>query len=290
MAAISLLFIFLAGCAGSPQRTPELSPAALSTITISPTSTPAAPTSTLTFTITPTATLKWPLTIVFYGDSLLKVGEVGRQAKWSFSFVDDLREKLDPEYNLITVNYGGRDAKWASENLDAAVLSYRPDSVTLWWGFNDLLGCPGFFKRENELIPAKLDWLVERHIEYMKKQIDALLEKNISVLIVTAIPIDGKLPWTHLDENNQLVWEKDQWCDYNIGLEQLAAAQRTLVEEYAADGESVFLVDAWKIFTENRGTEGMYLDIMHPGSAGANRIAEEWIRVFAQTGAWLRMR
>jgi hypothetical protein len=105
------------------------------------TSTPI-PTLTPTRSATPTATKKWPLTVVFYGDSLLKVGEVGRPGKWNFSFMDNLRERLDPGYSLVTANYGGQSAKWAFENLEAGVLSFHPDSVTLWWGFNDLLGCP----------------------------------------------------------------------------------------------------------------------------------------------------
>lgn len=291
MVAASLSFIFLAGCAVPPQITPALPPADSPTAVRSLSSTPAPATSTRTFTVAPTATKKWPLTIVFYGDSLLKIGEVGRQGKSGYSFMDNLREKLDPGYNLIMANYGGRDAKWAYENLNQTVLPFKPDAVTIWWGFNDLLGCPGFFDRAtNALVPEKLDWLVERHVEYLRKQIDALLEKNSSVLIVSAIPVDGQLPWTHFDENNQLIWEKDHWCDYNIGLERLAEEQRTLVEGYTADGKGVFLVDAWQVYLDHRGADWMYVDIMHPGSAGADLIAEEWIRVFEKTGAWLRLR
>ena len=219
------------------------------------------------------------------------MGEVGRQAKWSFSFVDDLQHMLDPGYKLVMANYGGRDATWASENLETAVLSFQPDSVTLWWGFNDLLGCGGFFDRKtNKVIPKNLDWLAERHVQGLRKQIDLLLEVGSSVLVLTTIPVDGKLPWTHIDENNQLVWEYDYWCDYNIGLERLAEEQRALVAEYTAKEEGVFLVDAWGIFLANGGTEEMYLDLMHPGSTGAALLAEEWIRVFAQTGAAVRLR
>jgi hypothetical protein len=259
---------------------------ACSTPTPSSTSTPAP---SATPTATPTATPKWPLTIVFYGDSLLRVGEVGREAKWSFSFVDDLREKLDPEYNLITANYGGRNAAWAAENIETAVLSYDPDSVTLWWGFNDLLGCGGFFDlKTNKLLPDNLDNLSRRHLQGIRTQVDRLLEKGNSVLIVTSIPVDGKLPWTHFDQNGRLVWEWDHLCDYNIGLERLAEGQRALAEEYAAAGKPVYAVDVWQRFLDGRKKDGMYMDLMHPGPIGADLIAAEWLRVFGGTGAVVR--
>ena len=57
------------------------------------------------------------------------------------------------------------------------------------------------------MIPEKMDYLVQRHIQYLKKQVDVLLEKNIPVLILTAIPVYGGLPWSHFDENGRLVWE-----------------------------------------------------------------------------------
>jgi hypothetical protein len=295
MMAAGLSIVLIAGCAVPSQSNSALPPSASPVDAGTPTPTPVPPTATrtpsATPSLTPTATRKWPLTIVFYGDSLLKVGEVGRQAKWSFSFVDDLREKLDPDYNLVTANYGGQGAAWAAENLDPAVLSFHPDLVTLWWGFNDLLGCGGFFSRAtNKVIPANLDNLVANHSQNLRRQVDRLLEKGSLVLILTSIPVDGKLPWTHFDENNQLVWEWDYWCDYNIGLDRLAEAQRALVNTYAAEGKAVFLVDVWPLFLDQGGTEGMYLDLMHPGSIGADLIAEEWIRVFAQTGAIVRLK
>jgi lysophospholipase L1-like esterase len=297
LAEASVAFFMLTGCAGSPRSAPASSSTASPAAPAAPTGTPAPPTATATATATstssptPTATRKWPLTIVFYGDSLLKIGEVGREAKWSYSFVDDLQEKLDPAYALITANYGGRDAAWGAENLEADVLAYRPDSVTLWWGFNDLLGCGGFFSRKtNKVIPENLENLVQRHIQGLRKQVDLLLEEGSSVMLLTSIPVDGKLPWTHFDEDNRLVWEWDYQCDYNIGLERLASEQRAMVEQYAAEGKGVFLVDLWQLFLENGKTAGMYLDLMHPGPVGADRIADEWIRVFAQTGALLRLR
>lgn len=94
-----------------------------------------SPTVTATPTITATPTPLPPLTIVFYGDSLLRVGEVGHEAKYSFSFVDDLRPILEPHYVLVTANYGGKEAKWAYENLNQNVLASNPDIVTIWWGF-----------------------------------------------------------------------------------------------------------------------------------------------------------
>jgi lysophospholipase L1-like esterase len=243
------------------------------------------PTRTPTTTPTPTVTRKRPLTIVFYGDSLLKIGEVGRQGKSGFSFVDNLRAKLEPGYDLILANYGGRMAKWAFEHMEETVLSLHPDAVTLWWGFNDLLGCPGFFDRTtNAMIPEKLDYLAAQHIAYLQKQIDILVEKKIPVLLLTAIPVYGGLPWSHIDENGQLIWESGYWCDYNLGLKRLGSEQRALAEGYAAEGEAVYLLDAWNVYTDNWYTDWMYSDVMHPGPTGADLLAEEWIRVFALTG------
>jgi lysophospholipase L1-like esterase len=293
--AAGLLFFWIAGCAAPVQQNLTPPASVSSTTTISPTNTSAPPTYTRTRTptrtATPTATQKWPLTVVFYGDSLLKIGEVGRQGKSGYSFVDNLRENLDPGYNLILANYGGRMAKWASENIENKVLESQPDVVTLWWGFNDLLGCPGFFDRvTNSVYPEKLEYLLQQHIQYMEKQIDILVEKKITVLLVTAIPVYGGLPWSHFDENGRLVWEAGYWCDYNIGLKRLAEAQRTLVEKYSPEDGRVFLMDAWKVYEKNWYTDWMYSDVMHPGPTGANLLAEEWIRVFAQSGEIVRLR
>jgi lysophospholipase L1-like esterase len=176
-------------------------------------------------------------------------------------------------------------AKWAFEHMEETVLSLEPDAVTIWWGFNDLLGCPGFFDRTtNAMIPEKLDYLVNRHIEYLGKQIDLLAEKEIPVLLLTAIPVYGGLPWSHFDENGKLIWESGYWCDYNLGLKRLASEQRALAEKYAAEGEDIFLLDAWKVYTDNWYTDWMYSDVMHPGPTGADLLAEEWIRVFSETG------
>ncbi len=292
--AAALILSLPAGCVSPNPITPELLPSATPTGTDTPTATPPPPTPTPTpsATISPTRTVtrKWPLTIVFYGDSLLGVGEVGNQAKYSFSFVDDLREMLDPAYKLITANYGGRTTTWALANLNSAVLFYHPDSVTLWWGFNDLQGCGGFFnRRTNTLIPDNLQTLVDRHVRNLRQQVDTLLENGMSVVILTSIPIDGKLSWTHFDENGKLI--RDNYvCDFNIGLERLSNAQRALAEAYAAEGKSVFLVDAWRIYTEFAGSQGMYLDGIHTGFIGADLIAREWIKVFAQTGEIVKLK
>jgi hypothetical protein len=95
--------------------------------------------------------------MVFYGDSLLKIGEVGREGKSGFSFVDNLRSTLEPTHTLITANYGGRGAKWGFENWEQTVLPFHPDLVTLWWGFNDPEGCGGFFDEQTDaLVQNKL--------------------------------------------------------------------------------------------------------------------------------------
>ena len=291
----ALIVSLAAGCASPSPVTPELLPTATLTETDTPTATPPPPTSTpspsATISPTPTVTRKWPLTIVFYGDSMVDIGEVGNEAEYSFSFVDDLREMLDPAYNLITANYGGRTTTWAVANLNSAVLYHHPDSVTLWWGFNDLQGCAGFFNRKtNKIIPENLQTLVDRHVRNLRWQVDTLLENGKSVVILTTMPMNGKLSWTHFDENGKLIREWNHVCDFNIGLERLANEQRALVEAYAVDGKSVFLVDAWRIFTEFADSQGMYLDRIHPGFIGANLIAREWIKVFAQTGEIVKLK
>jgi lysophospholipase L1-like esterase len=279
---IVLLVPWLAGCATVSAERPATS--VPSTPTRSPTATSVQPsptnTRTLTQTLTPSPTRKWPLTLVFYGDSLLKIGEVGREGNSGFSFVDDLRTELDPAHTIIMANYGGRRAKWGFENWEQDVLPYHPDIVTIWWGFNDLQGCGGFFDEDtNAVIQYKLQGRIDEDIRYLRMQIDALREKKIAAFILTVIPITGELPWTHFDENNRLIWEKDHWCDYNLGLKQLADAQRALVSSYSS--KNVFLVDAWQVYMDHRAVDWMYADIMHPGPKGAELIAEAWYRVFS---------
>jgi len=274
--ALTTFFVvsFLAGCTVTPEIQPTITPATTHTATF--TSTP-----TRTATTVPTQTEKESLTLVFYGDSALKVGEVGRQGQVGFSFVDNLRPELDPDYNLITANYGGRTAKWAFENLEQSVLSLDPDVVTLEWGWDDLYGCPGIFDRDtNSLVEYRLVAVINDHINYLKLQINALLDHGIAVVVVTPLPALGDLPWSHFGPNNELIWESDYRCKYNTGIEQLVEAQRQLVMEYSIEQKPVYLVDAWQIYMDHPNAEKMYMDIMHPGSHGAELIAEGWLQVF----------
>ena len=276
---VAVVISFLVSCTGSPTvmptatlaRTPSLPPSK----TFTPTSTP---------TLTPTPTLtstERPLTLVFYGDSQLKVGDASRAGSVGFSIVDVVRTDLNPANQIIISNHGGRKARWASENLDANVLKYKPDIVTIWWGINDLNGCPGIFDRSTDkLLQYLLTAMVNDHLKYMKLQIDAILKTNVPVIVVTPMPILGTLPWSHFGPNNELVWENGYRCDFNLGLEQLVEAQRTLVSEYAAGQKPVYLVDAWQIYKDHPNTDNMYMDIVHPGQHGAELIAEAWLQVF----------
>jgi hypothetical protein len=274
----SFYILLLAGCSGTPVVQPTLT----LTLTFNPTHTATLkPTSSTTPTEVPTPTEIKALTFVFYGDSTLKIGEVGRQGQVGFSFVDNLRTLLGPDYNLITANYGGRSAQWAYENLEQTVLSFNPDVVTLEWGWDDLHGCPGIFDPDtNSLLEYKLVALIKEHIKYLKLQIDALLADGIAVFVVTPIPTPGDLPWSSLGPNNELIWETNHWCRYNLGVERLAEAQRQLVNEYSSVQKPVYLVDVWQIFKNNPNAEKMYMDIPHPGSHGAELIAEGWLQAF----------
>jgi lysophospholipase L1-like esterase len=268
--------LFLAGCTATPELQPANTPVPSQTATRSSTSTP-----TVTATPNPTPTEKKPLTLVFYGDSALKVGEVGRQGGVGFSFVDYLHPDLDPDYRLIFANYGGKTAKWAYENIEQTVLIYNPDVVTLEWGWDDLQGCGGIFDRNtNSLLEYRLVALINDHIKYLKLQIDTLTDHGIAVFVVTPLPANGDLPWTHLGLNNEIVWELDYRCKYNIGIERLVDAQKQLVMEYTAEQKLVYLVDAWQIYKDNPNAEKMYMDIMHPASHGAQLIAKGWLQAF----------
>jgi lysophospholipase L1-like esterase len=209
------------------------------------------------------------------------VGEAGRPGSVGFSIVDVLRNDLNRADTLLTSNHGQRKARWGYENLDANVLIYKPDLVTLWWGTNDLDGCPGIFDRaSNKLLPYKLELMINDHIHYMELQIDAILNKDIPVIVITPMPVLGTLPWSHFDPNNELIWENDHRCDYNLGLEQEAQAQRKMVADYAEQQKPVFLVNAWQVYKEHPNTDNMYMDIVHPGARGVELIAEEWLKVF----------
>lgn len=211
----------------------------------------------------------------------MKIGEVGKQGQVGFSFVDNLRMLLDPGYNLITANYGGKSAQWAYENLEQSVLSLDPNVVTLEWGWDDLHGCLGIFDRNtNSLLEYKLVALIKDHIKYLKLQIDALLAHGIAVFVVTPLPINSGLPWSYLGPNNEIISESDYWCNYNLGIEHLAEAQRQLVMEYTAGQKPVYLVDAWQIYKDHPNEEKMYMDIPHPASHGAELIAEGWLQAF----------
>jgi lysophospholipase L1-like esterase len=281
---IAMTFIsFLVSCAASPTAIPATilvnTPSLTPSLTFTPTPT-QPPTSTLTPTLTLTPTERL-LTLVFYGDSVLKVGDVSRQGEVGFSIIDVLRANLNPAEHIITSNHGGRKAKWGYENLENNVLINHPDIVTIWWGMNDLGGCPGIFDRDsNKILQYELVAMLNEFLMYMKLQIDALLGMNIPVIVITPMPVLGTLPWSHFDPDNELVWENDYRCDYNTGLEQLVKDERVMVADYAAAQKPVYLVDAWQIYKDHPNTDNMYMDIVHPGGYGAELIAEGWLQVF----------
>ena len=280
---LALVFIlpFLAGCAHIPTIEPTSAPHWITALPPSPSPLPTSTTTPLpTNTPLPTPTEK-PLTILFYGDSVLKVGDVSQEGSVGFSFVEPLRGMLPGRDHLIVSNHGGRRAIWGYENLGQNVLSLQPDLVTLWWGMNDLGGCPGIFDRgTDKLVQYELTALLNEHLQYLQAQIDAMLARDMTVFVVTALPVLGDLPWSHFNADNELVWENDYRCDFNLGLEQLVQAQRSLVAEYSAEGKPVYLVDAWQIYKDHPNSDKMYMDIVHPASHGAELIAEEWFRVF----------
>jgi len=271
---LGVLLILMAGCASHPAATPAPTHTSTATATTTKTLTPTA-------SVSPSPTEPPALTLVFYGDSDLKVGEVGRQGEAGFSFVDNLRLALDPPHTLIMANYGGKSARWGYENLEQSALSFEPDLVTIWWGMNDLSGCPGIFDPQtNELLQYKLTARVDEHVKNLKLQIDALLDHGSAAIIMTSLPVLGDLPWSHLGPNNELIWENDRRCEFNRGLIQLVEAQRNLVVAYTAEGQPVYLVDVWQIYQDHPNADKMYMDIVHPASHGVELIAEEWLRVF----------
>ncbi len=214
----------------------------------------------------------------------MKVGDMDQAPSEGFSFIDPLRANLASTDQVIVSNHGGRRAKWAYENVQGNVLKFQPDLVTVWWGMNDLGGCPGVFDRvTNTLLQSQLKSLLTEHIYYLRLQIDAMLEKNATVFVMTPIPVLGQLPWSHFTEDNQLVWENDHHCEFNSALEQLVEAQRTLVAGYSASNKDVYLVDAWQVYKDNPNADKMYMDVVHPASHGVELIAAEWLRVFQTT-------
>jgi len=256
-----------------PSQTPSFTPS------LTPSTTPI-PSQTRTSIPTSSPTEK-PITIVFYGDSILKIGDVIKQGKVGYSILDFLTTDLDPDIQIITSNHGGRKAKWGFENLDNNVLSFNPDIVSIWWGMNDLDGCPGIFDRDtNRVLQYKLDAMLNSHINYLRLQIDVLLGRKIPVILITPMPILGTLPWSHISPDNELVWENNYRCDFNIGLEKMAEIQRKLVSDYQEEQKPVYLVDAWQIYKDHPNTDNMYMDILHPGAQGAKFISEEWLHVF----------
>ena len=270
-----ILIPFLASCTAAPASTSSPTPTPFDT-----------PSPTLTFTPTETATpaltpTERPLTLAFYGDSVLKVGDASQPGSVGFSIVDALRSKINNADQIIVSNHGGRNAKWGFENLQTNILDFKPDIVTIWWGMNDLDGCPGIFDRDTKkIVQYKLDAMLNQHLMYMTMQINTLLSANIPVIVITSMPVLGTLPWSHFGPNNELIWENDYRCDFNLGLEQLVQAQRKLVADFAAQQKPVFLVDAWRVYKDHPNTDNMYMDIVHPGSQGANLIAEAWLEVF----------
>jgi lysophospholipase L1-like esterase len=281
---VSLLLVGLTGCTAvsttpHPVTAVPASATPLPATTASPTVTdPAVPTQPFAPTASPTAA---SLTLLFYGDSVLKVGDVNQPASDGFSFIDPLKTKLPVADRIIVSNHGGRRARWGYENLQENVLRLQPDVVTLWWGMNDLGGCPGIFDREtNQMVDYMLAAYIREHIQFMQAQIDALLEQHITVLVMTPLPVLGKLPWSHFTSDGQLVWENDHHCEFNLGLQKLVEAQRSMVESNSARQAPVYLVDAWQVYKDNPNAGKMYMDVVHPASHGVQLIADEWLRVF----------
>ncbi|MCS7011217.1 MAG: SGNH/GDSL hydrolase family protein [Anaerolineales bacterium] len=284
---VMILLLASTACAQSHSSTPPMSttPVPTATILASPSPSPS-PTASQTPTNTSTPTPRPPRIFVFYGDSTLAIGKAGDGKRHGgYSFINNLKTMMPPDVTLITANYGGRSARWAALKIEEKVLVHNPDVVTLWWGINDLLGCPGIFDREtNRIRQDQVKRLVNEHITALKHQIDILLAHNLPVFVMTTLPVwNGYLPWSHLDENYNVIWESGRWCPFNQGLSQLVQAQRDLVATYQATQEAVYLVDIWELYMQHKDEDGLYMDVLHPGPYGVQLIAEEWLKVYLST-------
>lgn len=220
-----------------------------------------------------TATITCPRTILFYGDS--RMGGFGQ------SFVDDIADLIGPCYKLVLADYWGRTAEWGWNNFSEKVLAKNPNDVVLWWGGNDFGGCLQTTVYDTNLpYIAKFNAALGSYLSALKNQIDTLAELGKGVYVLNEPRVKGGLlPWAVIDSSGNITYDHNHLCPYDWVSDAMAEAQRQLVANEVAQGHNVILLDAWQLYMDNQGVEGMYsTDVVHAGSVGRQKLAELFMK------------
>ena len=276
------LFLFLSACGVDRRFAIPVTP---SDDTLTPTITPLA--SITNLPIQPTAgstsrnipetpTIKCPRTILFYGDS--RLGALG------VSFLENIKDKIGPCYDLINASFWAHTAVWGAANLQDMVILKKPDAVALWWGANDFNGCNGTTDPTTDL-PDKTRFNIHltAYISALRNQIETLSGLGIPVYVFDEPRVNGgRLPWAFEDDNGNVTgYDHNHLCSWDWVSDAVTQAQKQLVIDERRSGNQVFLVDVWQLYMNDGALPGMYSeDVVHPGSLGRKEIAELFIKTF----------
>jgi lysophospholipase L1-like esterase len=213
---------------------------------------------------------------LFYGDS--RLGAMG------ISFVENIKKLIGSCYNLINISFWAHTAVWGSSQLQNNVISKNPDEVVLWWGANDFNGCNGTTDQTTNLPDnAKFKAHLTEYLSAMKSQIETLLGLGKTVYVFDEPRVNGgQLPWAIEDKyGNVSNYDYKHLCSWNWVSDAVAAAQKQLVTDESANGHKVILVDVWQLYMDEGTLPDMYsTDVVHPGSAGREKIAELFLKAY----------
>jgi lysophospholipase L1-like esterase len=226
--------------------------------------------------ITAIPTIKCPATILFYGGS--RLGNMG------ISFVENIKALINPCFNLISAAFWAHTAQWGSAHLQKEVVLKDPDVVALWWGANDFNGCNGTTDPNTDLPDnAKFNGRLKTYLSAMKSMIETLAGLGKPVYVFDEPRVNGgKLPWGIEDSNGNVTdYDHNHLCAWDWVSDAVAKSQKQLVADERGAGYKVVLVDVWQLYIDEGKLPEMYsTDVVHPGSAGREKIAELFLQVF----------
>jgi len=195
----------------------------------------------------------WPanrtINIVFHGHSVPAGYWHDHEVHMLESYPHLVLQRLKSKYpyavvNVIVTAIGGENSVKGQTRFAADVLALKPDVVFIDYALND---------RYAGLEKARIAW---------EKMIQAALEKNIKVVLLTPSP----------DQRNDIMAPGNE-------LEQHTAQVRSLAAKYHTG-----LIDSFKLFQQIISNGGSIKDYMshvnHPNKKGHELIADEIIKWF----------
>ena len=201
-----------------------------------------------------------PFVYVAFGDSItLAINQSGVTNGTSFRGIvaRELEQALGRPVRAHNAGVGGDITPTALERVDQAVISRKPDLVTMMYGVNDA----GYYRPDTDSFADTPRVTVDEFRQCLTQLVERIQTCGAALVLLTPLPM------------NQHYWGVDLEPYVKNGLNFLVEPNAQAVRDVAAD-RGVPLVDTYAYFDSHPDTIDMLPDGIHPSPDGHRVIAD----------------